>query len=100
MYHTLCLSGCKGTKNNITGNCFVIVLISFNLISGAWIKEENKDEIVRSSNTPSATCLYGIHPMKRNPYIEVKQGWMRYLYKEYDGLTNYFKKLYLDYLEE
>lgn len=66
----------------------------------AWIKEEGKDEIVRSSNTPSATCLYGIHPMKRNPYIEVKQGWMRYLYKEYDGLMNYFKKLYLDYLEE
>jgi hypothetical protein len=66
----------------------------------AWIKEEDKDEIVRSSNTPSATCLYAIHPMKRNPYVEVKQGWMRYLYKEYDGLMNYFKKLYLDYLEE
>ena len=66
----------------------------------AWIKEEDKDEIVRSSNTPSSTCLYGIHPMKRNPYIEVKQGWMRYLYKEYDSLMNYFKKLYLDYLEE
>jgi len=29
-----------------------------------------------------------------------KQGWMRYLYKEYDSLMNYFKKLYLDYLEE
>ena len=66
----------------------------------AWIKEEDKDEIVRSSNTPSATCLYGIHPMKRNPYIEVKQGWMRYLHNEYDSLMNYFKKLYLDYLEE
>ena len=66
----------------------------------AWIKEEDKDEIVRSSNTPSATCLYGIHPMKRNPYIEVKQGWMRYLHNEYDSLMNYFRKLYLDYLEE
>lgn len=66
----------------------------------AWIKEEDKDEIVRSSNTPSATCLYGIHPMKRNPYIEVKEGWKRYLYKEYDGLMDYFKKQYLDFLEE
>ena len=66
----------------------------------AWIKNEDKEEIVRSSNTPSATCLYGIHPMKRNPYIEVKQGWMRYLNKEYNGLMNYYKKLYLDYLEE
>lgn len=66
----------------------------------AWIKDEDKDEIVRSSNTPFATCLYCIHPMKRNPYIEVKQGWMRYLYKEYDGLMDYFEKLYLDYLEE
>lgn len=66
----------------------------------AWIKEDNKDKIVRCSNTPSSTCLYGIHPMKRDPYIEVKQGWKRYLNKEFDGLMNYYKKLYLDYLEE
>ena len=64
----------------------------------AWIKEEDVDEIVRNSNTPSSTCLYGIHPMKRNPYIEVKQGWMRYLRNEHDELMTYFKRLYTDYL--
>ena len=64
----------------------------------AWIKNEDVDEIVRNSNTPSSTCLYGIHPMKRNPYIEVKQGWMRYLLKEHDNLMAYFKRLYTDYL--
>ena len=47
---------------------------------------------------PSSTCLYGIHPMKRNPYIEVKQGWIRYLRNEYDNLMSYFKRLYIDYL--
>lgn len=64
----------------------------------AWIKEENRDDIVRNSNIPSATCLYGIHPMKHNPYVEVKQGWMRYLRNEHDELMTYFKRLYLDYL--
>ena len=64
----------------------------------AWIKNEDVDEIVRNSNTPSSTCLYGIHPMKRNPYIEVKQGWMRYLHKEHENLMAYFKRLYTDYL--
>jgi hypothetical protein len=39
----------------------------------AWIKDEDVDEIVRSSNTPSSTCLYAIHPMKRYPYIEVNR---------------------------
>ena len=64
----------------------------------AWIKDEDVDEIVRNSNTPSSTCLYGIHPMKRNPYIEVKQGWMRYLHNEHDNLMTYFKRIYTDYL--
>ena len=64
----------------------------------AWIKDDGIDEIVRNSNTPSSTCLYGIHPMKRNPYIEVKQGWMRYLHNEHDELMTYFKRLYTDYL--
>ena len=64
----------------------------------AWIKDEDVDEIVRSSNTPSSTCLYAIHPLKRNPYIEVKQGWMRYLCNEHDNLMTYFKRLYIDYL--
>ena len=64
----------------------------------AWIKDEGVDEIVRNSNTSSSTCLYGIHPMKRNPYIEVKQGWMRYLYNEHDNLMTYFKRIYTDYL--
>lgn len=64
----------------------------------AWIKEDDVDEIVRNSNTPSSTCLYAIHPMKRNPYIEVKQGWMRYLYNEHDNLMTYFKRIYSDYL--
>lgn len=64
----------------------------------AWIKEENRDDIVRNSNIPSATCLYGIHPMKHNPYVEVKQSWMRYLRNEHDELMTYFKRLYLDYL--
>ncbi len=64
----------------------------------AWIKADDVDEIVRNSNTPSLSCLYGIHPMKRNPYIEVKQGWMRYLHKEHDNLMTYFKRLYTDYL--
>ena len=64
----------------------------------AWIKDEDVDEIVRNSNMPSSTCLYGIHPMKRNPYIEVKQGWIRYLRNEHDSLMTYFKRLYTDYL--
>ena len=64
----------------------------------AWIKDEDVDEIVRNSNIPSSTCLYGIHPMKRNPYIEVKQGWIRYLRNEHDSLMTYFKRLYTDYL--
>lgn len=64
----------------------------------AWIKEDDVDEIVRNSNTLSSTCLYAIHPMKRNPYIEVKQGWMRYLRNEHDSLMAYFKRLYTDYL--
>jgi hypothetical protein len=64
----------------------------------AWIKDEDVDEIVRNSNTPSSTCLYGIHPMKRNPYIEVKQGWTRYLRNEHENLMTYFKRLYTDYL--
>ena len=64
----------------------------------AWIKDEDVDRIVVISNMPSSTCLYGIHPMKRNPYIEVKQGWMRYLRNEHDELMTYFKRLYLDYL--
>lgn len=65
----------------------------------AWINDENVDEIVRNSKMPSSTCLYAIHPMKRNPYIEIKQGWMRYLRNEYDSLMSYFKRLYIDYLE-
>ena len=64
----------------------------------AWIKDEGVDEIVRNSNTPSSTCLYGIHPMKRNPYIEVRQGWVRYLHNEHDNLMTYFKRIYIDYL--
>ena len=63
----------------------------------AWMKVDEKEEIERDSNLPSSTCLYGIHPMKHNPYIEVKQGWMRYLRKEHDSLMNYFKEMYLDY---
>ena len=63
----------------------------------AWMKVDEKEEIERDSNLPSSTCLYGIHPMKHNPYIEVKQGWMRYLRKEHDSLMNYFKETYLDY---
>lgn len=65
----------------------------------AWIKDEDVDEIVRNSNIPSSTCLYGIHPMKWNPYIEVKQGWTRYLRNEHENLMTYFKRLYTDYLE-
>lgn len=65
----------------------------------AWLKVDEKIDIEGESNSPSSTCLYGIHPMKRNPYIEVKKGWMRYLYKEHDSLMNYFKEQYLDYLE-
>lgn len=65
----------------------------------AWLKVDEKKDIEGESNSPSSTCLYGIHPMKRNPYIEVKKGWMRYLYKEHDSLMNYFKEQYLDYLE-
>ncbi|MBP3755938.1 MAG: hypothetical protein J6I61_01485, partial [Prevotella sp.] len=68
-------------------------------VLNAWLKVDEKEEIERESNTPSSTCLYAIHPMKRNPYIEVKQGWMRYLHKEHDSLINYFRGLYLDYLE-
>lgn len=64
----------------------------------AWINETEDEEITRSSNSPSATCLFAIHPMKRNPYIEIKQGWMRYLAKEHDELINYYKKQYLDFL--
>ena len=37
--------------------------------------------------------------MKRNPYIEVKQGWMHYLRKEHEALMDYFERLYLDYLD-
>jgi len=65
----------------------------------AWLRGEEKEEIERESNLPSATCLYCIHPMKHNPYIEVKQGWMRYLRNEHDNLMNYFKELYLEYVE-
>lgn len=65
----------------------------------AWIKSDEKEEIARESNTTSSTCLYGIHALKRNPYIEVKQGWMHYLLKEHDSLMNYFVEQYLDYLE-
>ena len=49
----------------------------------AWLKVDEKEKIERDSNSPSSTCLYGIHPMKRNPY----------------GLMTYFRHLYLDYLE-
>ena len=65
----------------------------------AWLKVDEKEEIERESNTPSSPCLYAIHPMKRNPYIEVKQGWTRYLRNEHDSLMNYFKEQYIDYLE-
>lgn len=64
----------------------------------AWMKNDDVDEIVRNSYAPSSTFLYGLHPMKRNPYIEVKQGWMRYLHNEHDELMTYFKRLYIDYL--
>lgn len=66
----------------------------------AWISETDKEEIVRSSNLPSASCLYAIHPMKHNPYIEIIQGWKKYLLKENEELMNYYKRLYLDFLEE
>jgi len=65
----------------------------------AWLRGEEKEEIERESNVLSATCLYCIHPMKHNPYIEVKQGWMRYLRNEHDNLMNYFRELYLEYVE-
>ena len=36
--------------------------------SKPWLKVDEKEKIERDSNSPSSTCLYGIHPMKRNPY--------------------------------
>lgn len=65
----------------------------------AWISETDEEEIVRSSNLPSASCLYAIHPMKHNPYIDIKQGWKSYLLKENEELMNYYRRLYLEFLE-
>lgn len=64
----------------------------------AWLKVDGREDIERDSNLQSATCLYGIHPMRRNPYIEVKMGWMRYLRGEHENLMSYFKGQYLDWL--
>lgn len=66
----------------------------------AWISETDEEGIVRSSIHSSASCLYAIHPMKHNPYIEILQGWKKYLLKENEELMNYYKRLYLDFLEE
>lgn len=64
----------------------------------AWLRVDDKEDIERESISPSSTCLYAIHKVRRNPYIEVNKGWMRYLYKEHDSLMNYFKEQYLGFL--
>ena len=64
----------------------------------AWIQEEDDAQLSSRSNDDSTACLYAIHPMKRDPYFEVKTGWKRYLYTEHDSLIKYYTNQYLEFL--
>ena len=64
----------------------------------AWIQEEDNARLTRLSNDDSTACLYAIHPMKRDPYFEVKAGWKRYLHTEHDSLIKYYTNQYLEFL--
>lgn len=64
----------------------------------AWIQEEDDAQLSVRSNDDSTACLYAIHPMKRDPYFEVKTGWKRYLYTEHDSLMKYYTNQYLEFL--
>ena len=66
----------------------------------AWIQEDDDVQLAARSKDDNMTCLYAIHPMKRDPYFEVKAGWKRYLYTEHDNLINYYTNQYFEFLEE
>lgn len=66
----------------------------------AWIQEDDDVQLATRSKDDNMTCLYAIHPMKRDPYFEVKTGWKRYLYTEHDNLINYYTNQYFEFLEE
>ena len=66
----------------------------------AWFPNESDSEIIKHSALFEKSCIYAIHNDRRDPYIEVNNNWKKYLFFEHDNLMNYYKQLYLLYLEE
>lgn len=65
----------------------------------AWFPNESDNEVIGHSASFEKSCLYAIHPDKRDPYLEINNNWMKYLFYEHDKLMSYFKQYYLDYIE-
>lgn len=63
----------------------------------AWFPDDSNNEVIGHSSSFEKSCLYAIHPDKRDPYIELNTRWMRYLFNEHDDLLNYFRRQYLNY---
>lgn len=65
----------------------------------AWFPNESDNEVIGHSASFEKSCLYAIHPDKRDPYLEINNNWMKYLFFEHDKLMNYYKQYYLEYIE-
>ena len=66
----------------------------------AWFADENDNEVIGHSAAFEKSCLYAIHPNKRDPYIELNKGWQKYLFFEHEKLMEYFRTKYIERMEQ
>lgn len=55
----------------------------------AWIKSEDKQELIVQSNDYKNACLYAIHTRKIDPYIEINPVWTNYLLLDCADIIKY-----------
>ena len=55
----------------------------------AWIKSEDKQELIVQSNDYKNACLYAIHPRKIDPYIEINPKLTNYLLLDHVDIIKY-----------
>lgn len=67
-------------------------------ILNAWLKDEDKENIIIYSLNFKKSCLYAIHPRKVDPYIEINPKWTRSLFFEHNNLMKYLKSHYIKFL--
>ena len=63
----------------------------------AWFANESDNRVVELSSNFEKSCLYAIYQSCRDPYIEMNEGWKKYLFFEHERLMEHFQKGYLEF---